>query len=132
MLRRWATEQCARLPDQSRAPQHPARTVDRKVLATIHAAGIPTQASLSPLLPCNPLALAALVDPHCDWVTVQPFHGQGCGARTWTPARQIIAADGWEDWLEGGSAVTAAMDALRRYFGRRFHEGREGFSVSWV
>ena len=40
-------------------------------LAALHEAGIRTQASLAPLLPCNPDALAELVDAHCEWIVVQ-------------------------------------------------------------
>ncbi len=100
-------------------------------LAAVHREGIRTQASLAPLLPCNPGALAELVDPHSSWVTVQPLK-MGAGARTRREALKIVRKTGLEGWLQGGRDVTAAMSALRARFGERYHEGREGFSMKWA
>jgi DNA repair photolyase len=99
-----------------------------EALATLHRAGIRTQGSLAPLLPCDPDALAALVDPHCDWVVAQAFQTCGPGARTWSPALRLVEAHGWQGWLEGGADVGQAMARLREIFGPRYHEGRDGFS----
>ncbi len=101
-------------------------------MADFHTAGLLVQASLSPLLPCDPIELAALVDAHCDWVTVQPLHAKGPGARTWTPALALLDEHGWSDWLEGGAAVDQAMADLATIFGSRFHTGQEGFSLGWL
>lgn len=101
-------------------------------LAALHAAGVRTQASLSPLLPCNPDALADLVGPHCDWVVVQPFKRGGAGARTRKTALEIIDRAGWQAWLAGGPAVQRAMNRLRERLGPRYHEGQDGFSLRWL
>ena len=101
-------------------------------LAELHAHGIRTQASLAPLLPCNPEQLAALVAPHSNWVVVQALKQGGQGARTRKQAHAILTEHGYEDWLEGGGAVETAMASLRRAFGPRYHEAREGFSLEWL
>jgi hypothetical protein len=102
-------------------------------LTDLHAWGFLTQASLSPLLPCNPSVLAEMVAPYCDWMTVQPLHALGGGARTWTPAIELVKMHGWEDWLEGGPAVADAMASLQAFFGpSRFHVAEEGFSLGWL
>lgn len=102
-----------------------------EALEELHAHGIRTQASLAPLLPCDPLALAELVAPHCDWVVVQALK-VGAGARTWGPARALLAEHGWEGWLAGGADVQQAMTCLREFFGERYHEARDGFALRWV
>jgi DNA repair photolyase len=119
-VRRLFEPRCAPLP----------RRVD--ALAQLHAHGIRTQASLAPLLPCDPLALAQLVDPHCDWVVVQALKMASPGARTWTPALEILRQRGWEGWLQGGQAVEHAMQQLGAYFGARYHEAQEGFGLQWA
>jgi DNA repair photolyase len=102
-----------------------------KTLARLHAGGVRTQASLAPLLPCDPYALAELVDDHSDWVVAQPLK-MGAGARTWEPAREIVREHGWEGWLEGGREAGQALAALEAYFGPRYHESQEGFSLGWL
>ena len=100
-------------------------------LAAIHAAGIRTQASVAPFLPCDPDHLANQISPHCDWVTVQALK-MGGGARTWRPALDLIQCHQLEGWLQGGQDVREAMQRLRDSFGPRYHEAREGFSLSWL
>jgi len=100
-------------------------------LAALHAAGVTTQASLAPLLPCDPIKLAQLVDPHSTWATVQALK-MGAGARTWRPAIDILERHDLRSWLQGGKDVQRAMSELRAFFGNRYHEGREGFSMRWV
>jgi DNA repair photolyase len=107
-----------------------ARRVE--ALATLHAAGVRTQASVAPLLPSDPDRLARLLGPHVDWVSVQPFHARGPGARTWAPALAIIRERGWEGWLESGPDAHRAMARLRELFGLRYHEGRDGFGLPWL
>lgn len=99
-------------------------------LAGIHEAGIRTQASLAPLLPCDPEALATLVEPHADWVVVQAMKMKGPGARTWAPALEIVKRMEREGWLQGGAEATNAMNRLREALGPKLHEGQEGFSFA--
>ena len=40
-------------------------------------AGIPTQASIAPVLPGDPARLAELLDPAVDWVVVSSFRDDG-------------------------------------------------------
>jgi DNA repair photolyase len=97
-------------------------------LAELHAAGIRTQASLAPLLPCDPEYLAELVAPHSDWVVAQALKMRGPGARTWAPALQILTDHGWEGWTQNGPDVLQALALLEKVLGPKYHEGREGFS----
>ena len=101
-------------------------------LAALHEAGIRTQASLAPLLPCNPDTLAELVDAHCEWVVVQALKRGGVGARTWAPALDLVKHYGWEGWLQGRTDVERAMQQLRERFGPKYHEAQEGFSLGWI
>lgn len=101
-------------------------------LARLHQAGIQTQASLAPLLPCDAVELAELVDAHSDWVVVQTLKMRGPGAKTWKPALALLRERRLEGWLQGEPRVAEAMAALRTAFGPRYHEGQEGFSLGWV
>jgi DNA repair photolyase len=103
--------------------------IQRRVdaLGALHAAGIRTQASLAPLLPCDPDELAALVIPKSNWIVAQALKMSG-GARTWSPALEILKADNLEGWLQGGGDVKSALGRLREVCGPLYHEGREGFS----
>jgi len=100
-------------------------------LRELHMAGVRTQASLAPLLPCDPLELADLVGHHCDWVVSQSLKIGGSGARTRTPALKLVEEHGWLEWLAEGVEARRSLEMLRDIFGRRFHEGREGFGLSW-
>jgi DNA repair photolyase len=100
-------------------------------LAELHAAGIRTQASLSPILPCDPDALADLIEAHCDWIVAQAFKVGSTGARTWKPALESIRKRDWDAWLRGGPAVEWALGRLREGFGTKYHEGQEGFGLRW-
>ena len=63
------------------APAH--RRTTSAAIAAVRAAGIPTQASVAPLLPCDPERLAELLDPAVDWVVVSSFRDDGArGGKT--------------------------------------------------
>lgn len=102
-----------------------------QALTTLHVAGVRTQASLAPLLPCDPDVLADLVGPCSDWVVAQALK-MGTGARTWAPALQVVSDRGWEGWLQGGAEVLRAMSRLRERFGSHYHEAQEGFGLRWL
>lgn len=112
-------------------PRCPSIRARVSTLAQLHGSGIRTQASLAPLLPCHPDALADLVDAHCDWVVVQALK-TGQGARTWAPALRHVEQQGWDGWLQGRQDIERAMRTLRDRFGPRYHESQEGFSLGWI
>jgi DNA repair photolyase len=67
-----------------------------KAIRTVHEAGIPTQGSIAPLLPCNAERLAELLDPAVDWVVVSTFRddgGEGRKTRQW--AAQLYRQHGY-------------------------------------
>ncbi|MCX6022608.1 MAG: radical SAM protein, partial [Chloroflexi bacterium] len=96
-------------------------------LAAAHAAGVRTQACITPLLPgTDAERLANLLAPVADWVVVQGFQ-RGQGARTWEPALKLLAEAGDEGRQEGGPQVSEAEAALRLRFGDRLRMGADGF-----
>jgi DNA repair photolyase len=99
-------------------------------IRTIREAGIPTQASIAPLLPCNAERLADLLDPAVDWVVVSSFRddgGDGGKTRSW--AAKLYREHGYGDYLHDGDARTAAtIETLRRCLGAdRVRVGKDGF-----
>jgi DNA repair photolyase len=56
-----------------------------KALHAVREAGIPTQASIAPLLPCDPERLAEMLDPAVDWVVVSDFRDDGGNGRKTRP-----------------------------------------------
>jgi DNA repair photolyase len=96
----------------------------------VRAAGIPTQASIAPLLPCNAERLAALLDPAVDWVVVSTFRDDGgAGGKTRDWAAQLYRQHGYGDYLHDGDAhAEAAIETLRRVLGpERVRVGKDGF-----
>lgn len=82
-------------------PHAPPLNARRAALAELHAAGIPTQVAVSPLLPHDPNPFAAWLAGCCDYVILDTFTaGDGAGgrrtARSTIPAQ--YAAAGWGDW----------------------------------
>jgi DNA repair photolyase len=99
-------------------------------ISTLRAAGIPTQASIAPLLPCDPERLATLLEPAVDWVVVSTFRddgGNGRKTRAW--AAELYHAHGYGSYLhEGDTHAEAAIETLRRVFGpKRVRVGKDGF-----
>jgi len=101
-----------------------------EAIRTIRAAGIPTQASLAPLLPCNAERLAALLDPAVDWVVVSTFRDDGGnGAKTRAWATELYRQHGYGNYLhEGDFHAEATIDTLRWVLGpERVRFGKDGF-----
>jgi hypothetical protein len=99
-------------------------------LRAVREAGIPTQASIAPLLPCNAERLAALLDPAVDWVVVSTFRDDGgSGGKTRDWAAQLYRQHGYGDYLHDGDAhATATIETLRRLLGpERVRVGKDGF-----
>jgi len=101
-----------------------------KAIRTIREAGIPTQASIAPLLPCNAERLAALLAPAVDWVVVSSFRDDGgFGAKTRTWAAELYRQHGYGDYLrDGDTHMRATVETLCRLLGpERVRVGKHGF-----
>ncbi len=96
-------------------------------LAMARAAGVRTQACITPLLPgTDAERLADLLAPVADWVVLQGFQ-RGPGARTWEPALKLLAEAGEAGWQEGGPRVSETEAVLRLRFGDGLRLGADGF-----
>lgn len=96
----------------------------------IKQAGIRTQASIAPLLPCDPKRLADLLDGAVDRVVVSTFTDDGgAGSKTRTLAYETYREHGWDrDWLGDGYELPV-IQALRRRLGERVSVGQAGFNL---
>lgn len=111
-------------------------SLDRR-LATIQRlreAGIEVFATLAPLLPCDPEALASLaIDATGNDLIGDPFHVRSTkktGATTRIQARRIAEKQGHMEWFDPDFQNTI-VDRIRRLAesrGRRFAVGTEGFA----
>jgi DNA repair photolyase len=122
-IRRLYEPLCAPLCDRLNAIRH------------LRAAGIPTYATLAPLLPCNPEALldmaleATARDIICD-----PFHVREVktsGATTREPALLLSERYGYSEWHdpEFQAQIVARMRARACAAGRNFETGIAGFHL---
>jgi len=112
-------------------PNAPATRLRVDALRALRAAGIPTQAALSPLLPCDPERLAALLDPVVDRVVVDDyFRGDGAGGRRSGAALASLRAQGLGAWAEPGYAAQATEVLRRRLGAERVLESQAGFSAA--
>jgi DNA repair photolyase len=96
----------------------------------LRAAGIPTQASVAPLLPCDAERLAALLDPAGDWVVVSSFRDDGgAGKKTRPWAAELYRQHGYGDYLhDGDQHFRATVETLRWALGpARVRVGKDGF-----
>jgi DNA repair photolyase len=99
-------------------------------IRAVRAAGFPTQASVAPLLPCDPTRLAALLDAAVDWVVVSTFRddgGDGRKTRAW--AAELYRRHGYGHYLrDGDHYAEAAIETLRGILGHaRVRVGKDGF-----
>jgi hypothetical protein len=78
------------------------------------------------------VALGDLVDGQYEWVVAQALKLGGSGARTFGPALELLKRHGYEEWLQGGTAVQHALAALRARFAPCYGEGQDGFSLSFL
>ena len=114
-----------------------ARAIEER-LETVRAmrdAGIETYATLAPLLPCDPeaLARAALEATGRDLIG-DPLHVRAVkpsGATTREAAWKISAAHDHDGWLEPAFQATIVERIQReaRKAGRDFETGPRGFSI---
>ena len=111
-------------------PNAPATRLRIEALARLRAAGVRTQAALSPLLPCDPERLAELVDPHVERVVVDDFfQGDGAGGRRSGAALARLRELGFAAWTEPGYAAEAIVRLRRRLGPERVLLSREGFAA---
>lgn len=103
-------------------------SIDRrlKTLERLTAAGIRTQAAISPMLPCDPEAFAELIAPRASRAVVDTLlDGDGAGGRRSQALGmfELLTSLGYEDWLRR-DAHMPLLKALRDRMG----EARVGFS----
>jgi DNA repair photolyase len=101
-----------------------------EAIRTIREAGIPTQASIAPLLPCDAEQLADLLDTAVDWVVVSSFRDDGgAGSKTRAWAAELYREHGYGDYRHDGDQHAAAViETLRRRLGSgRVRVGKDGF-----
>ncbi|NRA01757.1 MAG: radical SAM protein [Myxococcales bacterium] len=105
-------------------PNSPSLAKRIETLAILRAAGIRTQAAVSPLLPCDPERLAEQLDAVADRVVIDDFfRGDGAGGRRSRAAIRQLRELGFERWSRPGYA-----DAAVEIFRSRLGPGRVGIS----
>jgi DNA repair photolyase len=114
-------------------PNAPGLALRLEALAALRAAGVRTQAAVSPLLPCDPARLARRLEPVADRVVVDDFfRGDGAGGRRSRAALATLRAAGYGAWTEPGYA-DAAIAEFRAIFGaERVGVSAEGFAQAIV
>jgi DNA repair photolyase len=111
-------------------PNAPGTKLRLEALATLRAAGIRTQAAVSPLLPCDPARLAELLAPVVERVVVDDFfRGDGANGRRSQGALSLLRALGFAHWAEPGYAEEAIAVLRRRLGAERVLLSKEGFSA---
>jgi DNA repair photolyase len=111
-------------------PNAPSIALRVGALAKLRAAGVPTQAAVSPLLPCDPKRLATLLEPVADRIVIDDFFcGDGAGGRRSRAALVQLRAAGYAAWAEPGYA-DAAIEIFRNVFGtQRIGVSAKGFAA---
>jgi DNA repair photolyase len=111
-------------------PNAPGTKQRLEALGRLRAAGIRTQAAVAPLLPCDPVRLAELLDPVADRVVVDDFfRGDGAAGRRSRAALARLRAMGFSRWAEPGYAEEA-IAVLRRLLGpERVLLSKDGFNA---
>ncbi len=115
-------------------PDSPRFSRRLEVLAALRTAGVPVQAALAPLLPCDPERLARALAPVVDRVVVDDlFTGDGAGGRRSTTALELLRRTGHAHWAHPGQA-RRALPALRRVLGaERVGFSQAGFGdLAWI
>ncbi len=115
-------------------PNSPSLARRIETLASLRAAGIRTQAAVSPLLPCEPEQLAAKLEPVADRVVIDDFfRGDGAGGSRSRAAIAQLRQLGFERWSRPGYA-DSAIEIFRTVFGpNRVGISAEGFNdLGWL
>ena len=109
-------------------------SIDRRLatLERLTAAGLRTQAAISPMLPCDPPRFADLIAPRASRALVDTLaDGDGAGGRRSAelgmPA--LLSSLGYADWLRP-DAHLPLLEALRERMGdERVGFSQEGFNL---
>lgn len=121
-IRRLFEPRCQSIPDRLQAMQ------------SLRDAGLNVYATLAPLLPCDPQALARLaLDVTGNNILCDPFHtrqNKPRGATTRDAAFRILEAQSLTQWLHPSheAQVLATMKAEVESAGRQFATGPKAFS----
>jgi DNA repair photolyase len=124
-------EDVRRLYEPHCAPYEERLAVVRK----LRESGIETYATLAPLLPCDPEALARdAIEATGRNLIGDPLHVRAVkrfGATTRDAASRICRANGFSEWLDPPfqSALVERIDAVATSLGHRFAAGPAGFSI---
>ncbi len=103
-------------------------SIERRLatLQRLTQAGLRTQASISPVLPCDPERFADLIAPRASFAVVDTLiHGDGASGRRSTELGmpQLLRSLGYADWMSP-EAHLPLLEALRQRMGAE----RVGFS----
>jgi DNA repair photolyase len=105
------------------------------VIRALRDAGVETYATLAPLLPCDPEALAqrALEASGRDLIG-DPLHIRSAkprGATTGEAASRVSAAHHHQQWFDAEfqAQIVGRIEALARSLGHRFATGPSGFAT---
>lgn len=116
-------------------PHCPAFEERIETVRALRAAEIETYATLAPLLPCDPEALAcAAIEASGRDLIGDPLHMRAVklrGATTREAAFRVSAAQGHEAWLDPAfqAEIVSRIDRAARASGHRFTTGPRGFSI---
>ncbi len=120
-VRRWYEPHCAPLAERLAAMQ------------VLRAAGLRVFATLAPILPCDPEALAdAAIEATGENIVCDPFHVRAVkrhGATTRPQAERVSAVQGFESWHEPEfqREIVDRIGQRVRASGRQFATGPEAF-----
>ena len=116
-------------------PHCPAFQERLDTVRALRAAGVETYATLAPLLPCDPeaLARAALAASGRDLIG-DPLHVRSVkrhGATTREAAFRVSAANDFDSWLDPAfqAAIVEQIQRVARSAGRNFTTGPSGFAL---
>jgi DNA repair photolyase len=100
-------------------------------LRRVREAGVRTQASVAPLLPCDPEKLGDLLEGAVDRIVVSTYTDDGGGgSKTRRQAFDVYQTHGWDrDWL-GEGYEQRTVETLRRRFGNAVSVGQTGFNLA--
>lgn len=120
-IRRWYEPHCAPLPERLAA------------IRALRAAGVRTFATLAPILPCDPEALAdAALEATTENILGDPLHVRRVkpnGATTRPEALKVCAVRGFAEWQEPAfmQEIAERIGDRVRAAGREFRIGPEAF-----
>lgn len=115
-------------------PDSPRFSRRLDVMTALRDAGVPVQAAVSPVLPCDAERLARALAPCVDRVVVDDLHaGDGAGGRRSRAALEQLRAAGYGEWAQPGQAERL-LPVFEAELGRdRVTCSIDGFNdVGWI